>query len=89
MDRTSRASKRHAPGLCPAESARASKMREERAALAAAVVGSALWGLSGTAAQALLQGYSFPVFGLVTIRMLGASLILLIVVRPRWPRPWT
>jgi len=64
-------------------------MREERAALAAAVVGSALWGLSGTAAQALLQGYSFPVFGLVTIRMLGASLILLIVVRPRWPRPWT
>jgi drug/metabolite transporter (DMT)-like permease len=64
-------------------------MREERAAFAAATVGSALWGLSGTAAQALLQGSSFPVFGLVTIRMLGAALLLLVFVRPRWPRPWT
>lgn len=64
-------------------------MREERTAFAAATIGSALWGLSGAAAQALLQGFSFPVFGLVAIRMLGAALILLVVVRPRWPRPWT
>ncbi|MGD0587951.1 MAG: DMT family transporter [Thermoplasmata archaeon] len=64
-------------------------MRAELTALAAAIAGSALWGLSGTAAQVLLQGYSFPVFGLVTIRMLGAALLLLAVARPRWPRPWT
>jgi drug/metabolite transporter (DMT)-like permease len=64
-------------------------MREERQALVASIVGSALWGLSGTAAQELLQGFSFPVSGLVVIRMLGASLIMLLVVRPRWPRPWT
>jgi drug/metabolite transporter (DMT)-like permease len=64
-------------------------MRAELVALAAAITGSALWGLSGTASQVLLQGYSFPVLGLVTIRMLGASLLLLAVVRPRWPRPWT
>lgn len=64
-------------------------MREELAALSAAVVGSALWGLSGTAAQVILQGYSFPVLGLVAIRMMGAALLLIVFVRPRWPRPWT
>jgi drug/metabolite transporter (DMT)-like permease len=64
-------------------------MRAERAALAAAVTGSALWGLSGTAAQVILQGYAFPVWGLVTIRLLGAALLLLLIARPKWPRPWT
>jgi len=64
-------------------------MRAELTALAAAITGSALWGLSGTAAQVLLQGFSFPVFGLVAVRMLGAALLLLAVARPRWPRPWT
>jgi len=64
-------------------------MREERTALVAAVTGSALWGLSGTAAQVVLQRYDFPVFGLVAIRMLGAAVLLMAVARPRWPRPWT
>ncbi len=60
-----------------------------RLALLAAVTGSALWGLSGTAAQVVLQGFLFPVWGLTTIRMLGAALLLLVVARPKWPRPWT
>lgn len=64
-------------------------MQEQGKALAAAVSGSALWGLSGTAAQVLVQGYVFPVWGLVTIRMLGAAALLLAVARPKWPRPWT
>jgi len=64
-------------------------MQAQRAALAAAVTGSALWGLSGTAAQVILQRYDFPVWGLVTIRMLGAAFLLLLVARPQWPRPWT
>src|SRR5208283_5366844 len=64
-------------------------MREVRLALLAAVTGSALWGLSGTAAQVILQGYLFPVWGLTTIRMLGAACLLLAVARPKWPRPWT
>lgn len=64
-------------------------MQERQTALAAAVTGSALWGLSGTAAQVILQRYLFPVWGLVTIRMLGAAFLLLLVARPKWPRPWT
>lgn len=64
-------------------------MQAQRAALVAAVTGSALWGLSGTAAQVVLQRYLFPVWGLVTIRMLGATFLLILVARPKWPRPWT
>lgn len=64
-------------------------MRERETALAAAIAGATLWGLSGTAAQEVLQGFGFPVFGLVTIRMLGASALLFLVARPKWPRPWT
>jgi len=53
------------------------------------LLGASLWGLSGTAAQALFQIYKFPVVGLVTIRMLLAGLALLIIVRPTIPaRPW-
>jgi len=64
-------------------------MEEQRKALLAAVTGSALWGLSGTAGQVVLQHYLFPVWGLTMIRMLGASLLLLAIARPKWPRPWT
>jgi drug/metabolite transporter (DMT)-like permease len=64
-------------------------MEEQRRALVAAVTGSALWGLSGVAAQVVVQTYVFPVWGLVTIRMLGASLLLIAFARPKWPRPWT
>ena len=60
-------------------------MQEERKALAAAVTGSALWGLSGTAAQVVVQSYVFPVWGLVTVRMLGAAFLLQNqVLRPRF-----
>jgi drug/metabolite transporter (DMT)-like permease len=64
-------------------------MDERRASIAAAVTGSALWGFSGTAAQVVLQQFEFPVWGLVTIRMLGAASLMLVFARPRWPRPWT
>ena len=64
-------------------------MQEQSKALTAAVVGSGLWGLSGTAAQVILQGFVFPVWGLVTIRMLGAAVLLIAIARPKWPRPWT
>jgi drug/metabolite transporter (DMT)-like permease len=63
-------------------------MQAQRAALVAAVTGSAFWGFSGVAAQVVLQSYVFPVWGLVTIRMLGAAFLLLAVARPKWPRPW-
>ena len=63
-------------------------MQPQRKAFVAAVVGSALWGLSGTAAQVIVQGFVFPIWGFVTIRMLGASLLLLAIARPAWPRPW-
>jgi len=64
-------------------------MDERRAALAAAIAGSALWGFSGTAAQVVVQRFVFPVWGLVTIRMLGAATLMLLFARPKWPRPWT
>ena len=63
-------------------------MQAQRAALVAAVTGSALWGLSGTAAQVVLQAYLFPVWGFVMIRMLGAALLLMAIARPEWPHPW-
>ena len=64
-------------------------MQAQRAALAATVTGSALWGLSGVAAQVILQRFDFPIWGLVTIRMLGAAALLLVISRPERPRPWT
>ena len=64
-------------------------MQAQRAALAATITGSGLWGLSGVAAQVVLQRYDFPVWGLVAIRMLGASFLLLVFARPERPRPWT
>jgi drug/metabolite transporter (DMT)-like permease len=64
-------------------------MQDRTGALAAAVLGSAFWGLSGTAAQVVVQNFVFPVWGLVTIRMLGAATLLYFIARPSWPRPWT
>jgi drug/metabolite transporter (DMT)-like permease len=54
--------------------------------LAQAVAGASLWGLSGTAAQVLLQRYGVPAAWLVTARMLGAGVILWLVLRPPFPR---
>ena len=45
-----------------------------------------LWGLSGTAAQLLFQQHDIQPQWLVTVRMLGAAAILLVVLRPSWPR---
>lgn len=61
-------------------------MVSERTALLGTLTGAAFWGLSGTAAQAVFQGYGFPVVGLVTIRMLVSGAILFLIVRPRFPR---
>ncbi len=51
-----------------------------------ALVAAALWGLSGTASQALFQRYDFPAPALVSLRMLVSGAILLVVLRPRLPR---
>ncbi|HEV1997300.1 MAG TPA: DMT family transporter [Candidatus Dormibacteraeota bacterium] len=45
-----------------------------------------LWGLSGTAAQVLFQRHDIQPQWLVTVRMLGTAAILLVVMRPAWPR---
>ena len=60
-------------------------MRLTYRSLLKTLVGASLWGLSGTAAQALFQIYKFPVVGLLTIRMLVSGAVLLIVLRP--PKP--
>ncbi len=60
-------------------------MRRSQASLIGTLVGAGLWGLSGTAAQALFQVYQFPVVALVAVRTLSSALILLIIVRPARP----
>jgi drug/metabolite transporter (DMT)-like permease len=54
-------------------------VRQTHLALALTLVGAGLWGLSGTVAQGLFERFSFPVLGLVTVRMLSASALLLLV----------
>jgi drug/metabolite transporter (DMT)-like permease len=61
-------------------------VRSAQFSLVATLAGSALWGLSGTAAQALFERFQFPVFGLTTVRMLVGAL-LIFAVAPRFPRP--
>jgi drug/metabolite transporter (DMT)-like permease len=61
-------------------------VRSAQSSLLAALAGSALWGLSGTAAQALFERFEFPVLGLTAIRMLVGAL-LIFVFGPRVPRP--
>ena len=51
-----------------------------------AVVAATLWGLSGAAAQLLFHRYGVQPGWLVTVRLLGAGILLLLVVRPRFPR---
>lgn len=45
-----------------------------------------LWGLSGTAAQVLFQRHGLQPQWLVSVRMLGSAAILLVALRPAWPR---
>ena len=54
--------------------------------LAYVLVAGSLWGLSGTSAQLLFQRHGIQPQWLVTVRLGGAGLILLLAVRPRWPR---
>jgi drug/metabolite transporter (DMT)-like permease len=51
-----------------------------------ALCAGVLWGLSGAAAQVLFQHHAVQPQWLVTMRMLGSSAILLLVLRPPWPR---
>ena len=64
-------------------------MRDARLALASAIVAAGLWGLSGTAAQALFTNYGFPVVGLVSLRMLAAGAILVVIFRGERRPPFT
>jgi drug/metabolite transporter (DMT)-like permease len=58
-------------------------------AFLAVLTGSALWGLSGTAAQALFEHDGFPPLGLGTIRLLAAGSLLWLLARPSLPTRWT
>jgi drug/metabolite transporter (DMT)-like permease len=58
-------------------------------AFVVAMIATALWGLSGTAAQVLFQRYFFPPIGLVTLRLFIASLFLFVWFRPNWPKAHT
>lgn len=49
--------------------------------MAGVLIGATLWGLSGTAAQRLMQGYGVTPQWLVTTRMLVAGLLLLLAGR--------
>jgi drug/metabolite transporter (DMT)-like permease len=63
-----------------------SKQGQHLRGLLYAVCGAALWGLSGTAAQALFQTYHIAAQWLVTVRMLGSAILLLCWFRPTFPR---
>ena len=64
-------------------------MQRTTYAFLAVLAGSALWGLSGTAAQALFVVDGFPALGLGTLRMLSAGALLWLLVRPSPPYRWT
>lgn len=59
-------------------------------AVAAVVLGATLWGLSGTAAQQLMQVYGVQPGWLVTTRMIASGLVLLAATRLLAPgtNPW-
>lgn len=61
-------------------------MQPKRIALLGVLLGTAFWGLSGTAAQALFQRYNFPVLGLSVLRLLVSSVLLLAILRPARPK---
>ncbi|MBT9259103.1 MAG: DMT family transporter [Clostridiales bacterium] len=50
------------------------------------LLAATFWGISGTAAQALFQGYGFSPFWLLSVRMLVGGLFLLLWARPAFPR---
>jgi len=62
------------------------RLTPQSVAIAAVVTAATLWGLSGTAAQALFHSYGVPPIWLVGVRMTASGAILLAVWRPRIPR---
>jgi drug/metabolite transporter (DMT)-like permease len=52
----------------------------------ATLAGATLWGVSGTAAQALFERFQFPVLGLTALRLLAGS-ALIFAAGPRFARP--
>lgn len=64
-------------------------VRATHLALVLTLLGAGLWGISGTAAQAVFERFAFPVFGLVTVRMLSAGAILLVILGRRDRPPFT
>lgn len=60
-------------------------MNQRAAGVAIVVFSSALWGLSGTAAQLLFQGHGVSPLFLVTVRLWGAAVILLGILLLRRP----
>jgi drug/metabolite transporter (DMT)-like permease len=61
-------------------------MHAGRIAFVGVLLGSAFWGLSGTASQALFQTYNFPVLALASIRLVVSRLLLLTLIRPEIPK---
>jgi drug/metabolite transporter (DMT)-like permease len=59
--------------------------RGETAAFLSALTGATLWGLSGTASQFLFEAGVHPEW-LTTVRLLGAGLLLVLLLRPPLPR---
>ena|GEM_PF-643 len=57
--------------------------RPTATAFAAVLVAALFWGLGGTAAEVLFQRFGFSPAWLVGVRMTGAALILLPLIRPR------
>jgi drug/metabolite transporter (DMT)-like permease len=55
-------------------------------ALASALAGCSLWGISAVAAQFIFDSYSFPPLALVAIRMPIAGIILYVIFRPARPK---
>lgn len=64
-------------------------MRDSHLSLLAAVTAAGFWGLSGTAAQALFALYGFPVLGLVPVRMLCSSLLVIALIGRKGRPPIT
>jgi drug/metabolite transporter (DMT)-like permease len=62
------------------------KGQSETRVFIATILGISVWGLSGTAAQALFQKFNFPVVGLLSLRLICSGAIILAAMRPAKPR---
>lgn len=60
-------------------------MDERTRGILATLVGASLWGLSGTCSQFLLANYAISSLFITMVRMLGASVLFLVVIAVRNP----